>query len=76
MRPIRAAHRRPPVRELPGSGRYAYRLSCSENWASGAMLRPGFELVSPADLRLPRCVDDAEQAIAIVREHQLRWRAA
>jgi hypothetical protein len=46
------------------------------DWASGAMLRPGFELANPADLRLPRCVDDAEQAIAIVREHQLRWRAA
>ena len=46
------------------------------DWASGAMLRPGFELANPADLRLPRCVDDAEQAIAIIREHHARWRAA
>ncbi|MBM4335197.1 MAG: LOG family protein [Deltaproteobacteria bacterium] len=46
------------------------------DWASGAMLRPGFELASPADLRIPHCVDDAEQAIAIVREHHTRWRSA
>jgi uncharacterized protein (TIGR00730 family) len=45
------------------------------DWASSAMLRPGFELANPADLRIPRCVDDADQAIAIVREHHARWLA-
>lgn len=44
-------------------------------WASAQMLRPGFELASPDDMKIPRCVDTAEEAIAIVREHQVRWKA-
>ena len=40
------------------------------------MLRPGFELAAEQDLRIPSCVDDAEQAIAIVREHYARWQTA
>ncbi|HEX4937932.1 MAG TPA: LOG family protein, partial [Candidatus Kapabacteria bacterium] len=44
-------------------------------WASAQMLRPGFELASPDDMKIPRCVDPAEEAIAIVREHQARWKA-
>jgi len=44
-------------------------------WASAQMLRPGFELASPDDMKIPRCVDTAEEAIAIVREHQARWKA-
>jgi hypothetical protein len=39
------------------------------------MLRPGFELVKPEDIAIPRCVDSADEAIAIVREHHARWRA-
>jgi hypothetical protein len=46
------------------------------DWASQMMLRPGFELASPEDLKIPRCVDTAEQAIAIVRDHHASWRSA
>jgi uncharacterized protein (TIGR00730 family) len=45
------------------------------DWASSAMLRPGFELANPEDVRIPHCVDGADQAIAIVREHHERWLA-
>jgi uncharacterized protein (TIGR00730 family) len=45
------------------------------DWASSAMLRPGFELANPEDLRIPLCVDGADEAIAIVREHHERWLA-
>jgi hypothetical protein len=46
------------------------------NWASASMLRPGFELAKAADMKIPRCVKDADEAVAIVREHHERWRAA
>jgi hypothetical protein len=39
------------------------------------MLRPGFELANAEDMTIPRCVDDAEQAIAAVGEHHARWQA-
>lgn len=42
-------------------------------WASAQMLRPGFELANAADMRIPSCVDDAEQAVAVIREHHARW---
>lgn len=44
-------------------------------WTESAMLRPGFELASPADLAIPRCVDTADDAIAIIRERHAAWRA-
>jgi hypothetical protein len=44
-------------------------------WATASMLRPGFELANQQDLKIPVCVDTAEQAIAIVREHHARWKA-
>ena len=44
-------------------------------WASEQMLRPGFELASAEDMQIPRCVDDAEQAVAVIREHHARWLA-
>ena len=40
------------------------------------MLRPGFELANAEDLQIPRCVDEAEQAIAVIREHHARWPGA
>jgi hypothetical protein len=40
------------------------------------MLRPGFGLVNPEDLTIPRCVKTADQAMAILREHHARWRLA
>jgi len=45
-------------------------------WAAAHMLRPGFELANAEDMKIPRCVDGAEGAIAIIREHHGRWRAA
>jgi len=44
-------------------------------WATQWMLRPGFELASAEDMQIPRCVDGADQAIAIVREHHEHWLA-
>jgi len=45
-------------------------------WASQWMLRPGFELANAEDMKIPHCVDGADQAIAIIREHHARWQAA
>ena len=46
------------------------------DWARAQMRRPGFELAGAKDLEIPICVDDAEQAIVLVREHRARWKAA
>lgn len=46
------------------------------DWSKTHMLRPGFELASTKDFAIPHCVDDADQAVAIVREHHARWQAA
>ena len=43
------------------------------DWATQAMLRPGFELANAGDMKIPHCVDTADEAIALVREHQARW---
>ena len=45
------------------------------DWASQMMLRPGFELANAEDMKIPCCVDTADEAIAIVREHHARWLA-
>lgn len=45
-------------------------------WATSAMLRPGFELASAADMTIPRCVDTADEAIALVRERHAAWSTA
>jgi len=45
------------------------------DWADVQMLRPGFELASPEDMKIPRCVDTADEAVAIVCKHHARWRA-
>ena len=44
-------------------------------WAGTTMRRPGFELADAQDLQIPCCVDNAEQAIAVLREHHQRWLA-
>lgn len=46
------------------------------HWAKVQMLRPGFELASPEDMKIPQCVDSADEAIALVRKHHARWLAA
>lgn len=43
------------------------------DWAAKSMLEGPLELASPADLRIPQCVDSADEAIALVREHHARW---
>ena len=45
-------------------------------WATEHMLRPGFELAKPEDVRIPQCVDDADGAIAIIEREHAKWRAA
>ena len=42
-------------------------------WVERYMLRPGFELVSPADVTIPTCVDTGEEAIELVRASHARW---
>jgi len=44
-------------------------------WASAQMLRPGFELAGPQDMRISTCVEDANQAMAVIRAHHARWTA-
>ncbi len=46
------------------------------DWAEEAMLRPSFEMASPQDLKIPRCVADADEAVSVIREHQARWQTA
>lgn len=43
-------------------------------WAKGAMLASDPPLASADDLRIPRCVADADAAVAIIREHRRHWR--
>ncbi|MEA3277772.1 MAG: hypothetical protein U9Q81_21325 [Pseudomonadota bacterium] len=45
-------------------------------WAQHYMLRPGFELANPEDMAIPRCVNTADEAIAVLREHHARWQLA
>lgn len=42
-------------------------------WASSVMLRPGFELASAEDMKIPACVDTAEEAIERIRAHRTSW---
>ncbi len=42
-------------------------------WVERSMLRPGFELASAADVRIPLCVETADEAIGIVHERQAAW---
>jgi uncharacterized protein (TIGR00730 family) len=45
-------------------------------WARRHMLRSGFELASPEDMAIPRCVGSAEEVLAIIHEHHARWKLA
>jgi uncharacterized protein (TIGR00730 family) len=44
-------------------------------WASASMLDPRLQLASPADLKIPRCLDTADEAIAVVRDLHAAWRS-
>jgi uncharacterized protein (TIGR00730 family) len=44
------------------------------DWARGHLLSPGLALANPEDIAIPRCVNTADEAIALIREHHARWR--
>jgi hypothetical protein len=46
------------------------------DWTRAQMLRPGFELAGEQDLSIPICVNDAAEAVAVIRDHHSRWLAA
>jgi hypothetical protein len=46
------------------------------DWAKTYMLRPGFELASPEDMKIPRCVISGQEVMEIIRSHHARWVAA
>jgi uncharacterized protein (TIGR00730 family) len=46
------------------------------DWARASMLDPRLALANPEDLRIPQCVDTADEAIAIVRDLHARWTSA
>ena len=45
-------------------------------WARGAMLGVQPPLANPEDIEIPRCVADADEALAIIREHHEQWNEA
>jgi uncharacterized protein (TIGR00730 family) len=42
------------------------------NWAGDHMLSPQLPLASPDDLKIPKCVNTADEAIALIREHHAK----
>src|SRR5208337_4906634 len=43
------------------------------DWANKNLLKPELALASPADLKIPQCVNTADEAIALIRGHHARW---
>jgi uncharacterized protein (TIGR00730 family) len=43
-------------------------------WARAHLLTSQPPLASPGDMLIPRCVNTADEAIALIREHHARWR--
>jgi hypothetical protein len=44
-------------------------------WARTRLLTSQLPLANPEDVAIPRCVNTADEAIAVVREYHVRWRA-
>ena len=42
-------------------------------WARSAMLSPETPLASAKDMDIPRCVENGDEAVAIIRERHSRW---
>jgi hypothetical protein len=40
------------------------------------MLRPGFELANLQDMQIPHCVNNAAEAVAVIRDHHTLWLSA
>jgi uncharacterized protein (TIGR00730 family) len=45
------------------------------DWASASMLDPRLHLANPEDLRIPQCLETADEAIAVVRRLHSQWQA-
>lgn len=45
-------------------------------WARGSMLSADAPLANAEDMTIPHCVANADEAIAIIREHHATWRRA
>ena len=43
------------------------------DWASTALLDPRLALANPEDMTIPQCVDTADEAVALIREHHAAW---
>jgi uncharacterized protein (TIGR00730 family) len=44
------------------------------DWARTHLLTTKPPLANPEDMNIPRCVDTADEAIKLIREHHARWR--
>ena len=45
------------------------------DWARTSMLDPRLPMANPQDFQIPRCLDTADEAIAVVRELHAQWLA-
>jgi hypothetical protein len=46
------------------------------DWARANLLTPQLQLINPEDLKIPQCVNTADEAIAVVRGHHAKWLGA
>jgi uncharacterized protein (TIGR00730 family) len=44
------------------------------DWARQNLLKPDLHLANPEDIAIPKCVQTADEAIALIREHHAKWR--
>jgi hypothetical protein len=44
-------------------------------WARTSMLDPRLPLANPQDIGIPRCLETADEAIAVIRGLQQQWQA-
>jgi uncharacterized protein (TIGR00730 family) len=44
------------------------------DWAKKNLLKPELHLANPEDLKIPVCVNTADEAIALIREHHAEWK--
>ena len=45
-------------------------------WATTSMLDPRLAFANPEDLKIPRCVDTADEAIAVLRDVHAKWKSS
>src|SRR6478672_3797832 len=43
------------------------------DWAKKNLLNPELNLANPEDMAIPRCVNTADEAIAVLRDHHATW---